>query len=548
MSIQIQFDGKQVPAEPGVSLFEVADALETSIPSSCRRVGRCRECMVEVTHGEELLTARSKEELDLPSGVRLACRSRLAAATGAVHIRSLRRGTLAIEEAVQHLPKSAHHLRPLDPAVYRQDGKLHLGDLVVADPGGPLHGVAVDVGTTTVALRVLDLETGRTVAAESFENPQRFGGSDIMARIHYDTEHPGRLLQRTLLGELARMVQGLPLESTSIYEYVIVGNSTMRDLFFGLDVTSIGQRPYWSQTEHEWRGGQRADTAVAAAARALRLPGHREARVYGLPLVSGHVGADAAACLLAIEPQESEELVAVMDLGTNTELFLGNRHRLVCASCPAGPAFEGRAITHGMPALDGAIARVKILDDGRVETQVLGGREAKGICGSGLIDLLSELRRTELLNGLGRFEDGAEEFVVDRRHGIVLRESDINELAQAKAANVAGLALVAQYYGCRWEDVSRLYLAGGFGRHLDVTAARRIGLIPDIPVERAVTVGNAALEGATRALLSRSRRRELTELVGRIEHVELERDPHFFDHFVTGCQFVPIGSTEGVAG
>jgi uncharacterized 2Fe-2S/4Fe-4S cluster protein (DUF4445 family) len=542
MSVNVSFNQQTHAAPAGRSLFEVADALQIVVPSSCKRAGRCRECLVEVTEGGECLSAPGKEERGLPEGYRLACRARIVTEEGNVGVRSLQRGSFQIEVAAQGLLAEQG---VAEPAVLRRDGRLYLGDVGCDDPGGPLHGVAVDVGTTTVALRILDLETHMEVASASFENPQRFGGTDVMARIQYDTEHPGRLLQRALLDELARVILRLPIDARTIYEYVVVGNSTMRDLVFGLDVSSIGQRPYRSLTEHEWRENRRTDTMLETTAKALRLPGHREARVLGLPLVSGHVGADAAACLLALRPHDREELVAIMDLGTNTELFLGNRERLLCASCPAGPAFEGRSITCGMPGLEGAIARIRIADDGKVETSVLGLKEPKGICGSGLIDLLSELRRTERMNHLGRLED-AEEFVVDRRHGIVLRESDINELAQAKAANVAGLVLVAQAYGCNWSDVSKLYLAGGFGRHIDVAAARAIGLVPDLPVERIVTVGNAALEGAVRALLSVRRRQELVELVGRIEHIELERDPSFFDHFVNGCQFVPIGSAPEV--
>jgi uncharacterized 2Fe-2S/4Fe-4S cluster protein (DUF4445 family) len=266
-----------------------------------------------------------------------------------------------------------------------------------------------------------------------------------------------------------------------------------------------------------------------------------------LPIIGGHVGADAAACLLAIEPHQSERLVAIMDLGTNTELFLGNRDKLLCASCPAGPAFEGRAITCGMPGLEGAIARVALAPDGRVSTEVIGGCKPEGICGSGLIDLLSELRRTGRMNDYGRFADGEDTFVVDPANQIIFREGDVNELAQAKGANVAGLQIVARHYGCALEDIDTFYLAGGFGRQLDIAAAKRIGLIPNLPDARIVAVGNLAIEGACIALLSTSRRRELEQLVTRIRHVELETDPDFFDHFVAGCRFHPIGSDETVS-
>jgi uncharacterized 2Fe-2S/4Fe-4S cluster protein (DUF4445 family) len=365
-----------------------------------------------------------------------------------------------------------------------------------------------------------------------------------MARIQYDTDHSGRLLQRTLLAYLTRVINGLPIAASSIYEYAIAGNSTMRDLLFGLDVRPIGQKPYRSTIEQAWRDGNRPDSSVSTRIRELRLPGHPEGRVYGLPLVGGHVGADAAACLLALEPHLSDDLVAIMDIGTNTEVFFGNRHRLLAASCPAGPAFEGGAISCGLPGVTGAIERVQIADDGKVEARVIGDAPADGICGSGLIDLLGELSRTGHMNERGRLESGDEAFVVDAARGIALRESDINELAQAKGANVAGLQIVARRAGRRLADLDRFYLAGGFGRHIDLAAARRIGLIPDLPDDRVVAVGNIAIEGAAIALLSVSRRRELEALVGTIEHVELETDPGFFDEFVAGCQFQAFGREE----
>jgi uncharacterized 2Fe-2S/4Fe-4S cluster protein (DUF4445 family) len=284
--------------------------------------------------------------------------------------------------------------------------------------------------------------------------------------------------------------------------------------------------------------------SVSARIRDLRLPGHPEGRVYGLPLVGGHVGADAAACLLALEPHRSDALVAIMDIGTNTEVFLGNRHGLLAASCPAGPAFEGGAISCGLPGVTGAIERVQIADDGTVHARVIGDAPADGVCGSGLIDLLGELSRTGQMNERGRLESGDEAFVVDAGRGIALRESDINELAQAKGANVAGLQIVARRAGRRLADLDCFYLAGGFGRHIDLAAARRIGLIPDLPDDRVVAVGNIAIEGAAIALLSVSRRRELETLVGTIQHVELETDPGFFDEFVAGCQFQPFGTLE----
>lgn len=547
MPLAFTIDGHTTTLRAGESLFDAAARVGVHVPSSCQRQGKCRECLVEIAAGMEHLTSRAPEEAHLAGDFRLSCRCRATDRTidSPVRGHTLRRGPLRIETDAMNLPHGAG-AAGLDPAVTRDGERVLLDGAEIDRRSGPVHGLAVDLGTTTIVVRCLDLETGATVATTAFENPQRFAGSDVMARIQFDTDHGGRLLQRTLLGYLGRAIATLPVEPRSIYEVVVAGNSTMRDLFFGLDVRSIGQKPYRSLIERDFRAGERATTALAVPAGKLRLPVHPAARVYGLPLVGSHVGADAAACLLAIAPHRSAEFVAIMDLGTNTELFIGNRHRLLAASCPAGPAFEGRGIACGMPALDGAVARIALDNAGRAQVQVIGGGAPEGICGSGLIDLLGELLRTGLMNVCGRFAHGEARFVVDAAHDIVLHESDVSELAQAKGANVAGLFGVAKRHGRSLASLDRFYLAGGFGRHIDVSAARRIGLIPDLPDEKIVPVGNAALAGATLALLSVTRRRELEELVKTIEHVELETDPEFFDHFVAGCQFRPIGAAEEI--
>jgi uncharacterized 2Fe-2S/4Fe-4S cluster protein (DUF4445 family) len=541
MAVTLSINAHAAEFPVGTSLFDAGERLGIAVPSSCRKQGKCRECLMEVVEGGECLTAPMAPEQHLAGNFRLSCCARVAVESGVVRAHTMRRAALHVEEGALSLPEHARLDRP-DPAVTRDGDRVCLDGREIARSTGPLLGVAIDIGTTTVVARVIDLETAVVVATASFENPQRFGGSDVMARIQYDCDHPGRLLQRTLLGYLSRAIRELPVDHQCIYEIVVAANSTMRDIFLGLDVRSIGQKPYWSKSEHAYRAGEATTTAVTKRARELQLPAHPEARVYALPIVGGHVGGDAAACLLALAPHRGDELVAIMDIGTNTELFMGNRHRLLAASCPAGPAFEGRAISCGMPGLDGAIARVHLPDDGAApEIRVLGDGAPEGICGSGLIDLLGELRRTERMNEFGRFEDGEPEFTVHRENKIVFHESDINELAQAKGANVAGLLTVAKASGISLNQLDRFYLAGGFGRHIDLAAAKRIGLVPDLPDEKIVQVGNASIEGASLALLSISRRRELEELVKTIGHIELESDPDFFDHFVQGCQFRPVG-------
>jgi uncharacterized 2Fe-2S/4Fe-4S cluster protein (DUF4445 family) len=534
----ITVDGVSGPARVGQTLFDCAEALGVSVPTSCHTQGKCRECLVEIEQGAELLSALTPQESHLGGRFRLACRTRLAA-TGEVRCRTLRRGSLRIETDAES--PTAGPLQ-LDPAVTRDGRHVLLDGVAIAAADGPLHGLAIDVGTTTVALRLYELESGRLLATQSFENPQRFGGSDVLARVHYDGLHGGRLLQRTLLGYLARSIAALPVDPLTIYELVVAGNPTMRDLLFGLDVQSLGVLPYRSVTEAALRSGSATSTSLATTGRRLRLPVHPEARVYGLPLVGSHVGADAAACLLATGMDAGMRIRALLDIGTNTEAFLGNAGRLLAASCPAGPAFEGGGVGCGMPALDGAIERVRLRDDGSCELRTIAGIAPEGICGSGLVDVLAELRRTGRMNEQGRFTEPGERVVLHEERRVFLSEADVNELAQAKGANAAGLRVLADVYGTELERIECLYLAGGFARHIDVDAACRIGLVPDLPRERIVKVGNAALLGASMALLSRSRRAGLEQVVQGVELVRLEAHPQFFDFFVQGCQFVPLGS------
>jgi uncharacterized 2Fe-2S/4Fe-4S cluster protein (DUF4445 family) len=548
MSVKLHLNGHVGDAATGVSLFACAEKLGVPVPTSCNKQGRCKECVVEVTAGMECLSKPGPEERHLKAPFRLSCCTRVVTEHGEVRCHTMRRGLMRIEKHAFKLPVHGPKWA-LEPAVKR-DGERILLDGVEIDRGtGPLHGLAIDLGTTTIVIRLLNLETGEVIADSSFENPQRFGGSDVMARIQYDTEDRTKTLQRTLAGYLSRAIAEFPADPRSIYEVVIAGNSTMRDMFFRLSVYSIGQSPYQSITELELASGARTSTSLSEVAHRLGLPVHPKARVYGLPIISGHVGADAAACMLAVDIANEDRLVAVMDIGTNTELIVGNRHRVLAASCPAGPAFEGGQIAFGMPGLPGAIERVAVRDDGTAELTVIGDSPAEGICGSGLVDLLSELLRTGYMNLLGRFEDSAQDFVVaaDGDSPITFSEADVNALAQAKGANVAGLQIAFAEYGIRYSDLDVFYLAGGFGKHLSIASSKRIGLIPNIADARIVQVGNAAVEGACIALLSVSKRAELEQLVRRVTHCRLETHPRFFDYFVEGCQFAPVGDVQEVS-
>lgn len=538
MTLRLEVDGCGVHPGAGETLFAAAERAGVTVPTSCRKQGKCRECLLEVEEGGDLLSPLAEQERHLEGAYRLACRTTVReGATGTVRCRTLRRGALQIETGTGELSLPPW---PLEPAVTREGERVFLDGAIAGVSTGPLLGLALDLGTTTIALRLYDLERGALLGTRAFENPQRFGGSDVMARIRYDAEHPGRLLQRTLIGYLRQAVASLAVDPDTIWEVVVAGNPTMRDLFFGLDVQGLGRLPYRSASEAAWRGGFAHGTTLVDSGADLRLPMRREGRVYGLPLIASHVGADAAAALLAVGLFEGPELRALMDIGTNTEVLLGNGERILAASCPAGPAFEGGGLRAGMPALEGAIERIRLGPDGVVEMRVIGGGDPVGICGSGLVDLLAELRRTGRMNAQGRLEEG--NFVIDPAGRLHLDEHDVSVLAQAKGAHAAGLRILADAWGVPPDRVERWYLAGGFSRSLDLDAARRIGLIPDVPDERFTRVGNAALEGASIALRSGRARAALEKAVQRVELVRLEAHPRFFDCFVEGCQFEPFGA------
>jgi uncharacterized 2Fe-2S/4Fe-4S cluster protein (DUF4445 family) len=232
--------------------------------------------------------------------------------------------------------------------------------------------------------------------------------------------------------------------------------------------------------------------------------------------------------------------VILVDVGTNTEVVIGNRDRLLAASCPAGPAFEGGEVTYGMPGYDGAVEKVTISKTGEADSVVIGDADPVGICGSGLIDLLAELRRTDLMNVLGKFNDGAEEYEFSSENNLTLSRADVSALAQAKAANYCGQAIVLREYGLPIDGFEKLYLAGGFANYVDEKNAIDIGFIANMPLDKVEKIGNASLEGAGIMLLSTVKREEIEKLTATIEHVELETAPDFFDFFVEGCHFKPM--------
>ena len=524
------------PIATGRTIFDYADEFDVQVPTSCFRNGICHECVVEIQQGMEGLVPRTEAESFLRENYRLACQARVVDTAVDITFSPLRRKP-------KILTVTKDKKTTFDPVVTRRDDAIFYDNEEIDRYRGSLYGLAIDLGTTTVVMDFVDLESCQSVHVCSFENPQRFGGSDVMHRISYDSEYKGELWNAIINAINHEIIQWCEQSGTTrqeIYEIVVAGNSTMRDLFFRFDVQSIGQKPYKSLVENEYIAGKRETTALTIGTRRLGLRANPKARVYGLPIIASHVGGDVAADIATVDLAVQPGVSMLVDVGTNTEVVIAGNGRMITASCPAGPAFEGGGIKFGMPGYEGAIETIK-WNDGRFNWNTIGGTTPEGICGSGLIDLLAELRRHDMMTPKGVFSDRKQfEIPVVTEAGISLSRQDASNLAQAKAANYCGQYIVMRTFGASPKDVDRLFLAGGFANYVNVRNAIDIGFLAPVPEDRIIKVGNAAAQGAREILLSCSRRKILESLVKDIEHIELETTSDFFDIFVEACQFKPM--------
>ena len=532
-------DGHRLPAHPGRSLLDAVEELGVAVPASCRSSGRCHECVVEVSGGAEQLTPPTDAESFLAHGFRLACQARVARTDRDVVLAVLRRPLRILLESAD----AAAAPVALDPAITVERGTVMRGAHPIGPRRGPLLGLALDVGTTSVVFELVDLESGVVVHVGGFENPQRFGGSDVMTRIAYERDRPGELrraLRRGLNHALAASYRALGVDRHDVYDAVVVGNTTMRDLFFGLDVAPIGAVPFRSVTEAAMRTGGASTTALTRAAHELGMFVHPNAEVLGGPIVGSHVGADAAADLLATGFARRPGVSLLVDIGTNTELVISNGSRMLAASSPAGPAFEGGGVASGMPAVDGAIESIRWVR-GEPAWVTIGGADPVGLCGSGLVDALAGALARGLLLPEGRLAPGTERIDVVHGARVGLSRRDVSNLAQAKAATASAARVLMRSVGVVPSDLDRVILAGGFANALDVGNAIAIGLLPPVPPNRVVRAGNASVAGARAMLVSRAARHDLDRLARGIGHVELEAEPDYFELFTDGCRFEPIG-------
>ena len=428
------------------------------------------------------------------------------------------------------------------------------------DEGG-LFGLAIDLGSTTIAAHLVDLETGNVRASAGVMNPQIRFGEDLMSRVSYAMMNPGGAAEmtaavRVALNDLARAVADeAGIGPDRLYEAVIVGNPVMHHLLLGIDPVELGQAPFALATSD----------ALDLAARDLDLDAlNPAAQVYILPCIAGHVGADAAAVALAEAPQDRDEMVLIVDVGTNAEILLGNKTKVLACSSPTGPAFEGAQISSGQRAAPGAIERVEInpatkeprfcvigcdlWSDDPDFAAATAASGVTGICGSGIIEAVAEMRMAGLLDPSGLIGSAAQTgsarcIPEGRTHAYLLHDAtatggprilvtqgDIRAIQLAKSALYAGARLLMDELAL--EHVDRVILAGAFGAHISPKHAMVLGMIPDAPLDRVTSAGNAAGTGARIALCARSARRRIEQVVGRIEKIETAIAPRFQEHFV----------------
>jgi uncharacterized 2Fe-2S/4Fe-4S cluster protein (DUF4445 family) len=592
------------------SVLDAAHASGVPIEATCGGRGRCRSCRIKLISGE-VPPASVQEVLQLGAdevreGFRLACQTKLIEditvadmppkSEGGHQIlgsgADIARDGFAIASGVKKhfvtakTPKSEHHqtsdleetlavlpgpvdrnlplelLRDLPMKLRRDAGRLTVTefngrviDIEAGDTTQHCYGMAFDIGTTSIVGSLMDLTSGEQLAEVGGMNPQAVYGGDLMSRIAYAQFDDKKLA--TLRGKVLLAVNDFIKEACAkagihpgqVYKIIVVGNTCMHHVFLGVDVTYVGLAPYSPVLRHP----------VVVSAGELPLKAAPRAQVCLLPLVAGFVGADTMACILATRIYESEEIRALVDIGTNGEVVMGNKDRLMACSAPAGPALEGAQIRHGMRGALGAIEKVSVGED--LECTVIGGVPAIGICGSGLIDACAKLVDARVLDSSGRLRrerrellskalrerlvDGAEgcQFVLvaaaqsGKEEAISLTQADIRQLQLAKSAIFSGIVLLQRVMDVPNESLEELMLCGGFGNYINIESALKIRLLPGLRAEQVSYRGNAALTGAQMALLSERERNRAEELAARIEHVALAARPDFQDIFVDGMNF-----------
>jgi uncharacterized 2Fe-2S/4Fe-4S cluster protein (DUF4445 family) len=586
--------GRKGECRDNETVLDCARSLGIGISSICGGRGTCGTCRVQLTEGElseispdELLKLTKKE---IGDGWRLACRTyprsdcqviiapEALSATERIHLEGretavafdppvkayqlkMTAPTLAdqtadaerVLSALKHQHKVIcsridnnvlHSLSPdLRKLKWECQATVRGNEVIAIMPlNSRQFGMAVDLGTTTIAAYLVDMETGKTLVSRGAMNPQIGYGEDVISRIDYAVNKPGdgKKLQKLVVDRLNELAKDLCKEvgasPKSIVEMTLVGNTAMHHLFLNLPVRQLVLTPF-----------------TAAVSMALDIKGYdlglkitAGGYMHLPPVVTGFVGADHIAMLQAIDHRKDHEVIVALDIGTNTEISLIHGNNITSTSCASGPAFEGGHIKQGMRAAKGAIERIRI-DNKVVEYQTIGGAPPIGICGSGVLDALAQMYVAGVIDASGRFAkefpgirhtEGTSEYVLAEREedgekiSIVINQKDIRELQLAKAAIRSGIQLLIERGGFKEEDIDRIIVAGAFGTYIDLSSAMISGLLPTLPIERFEQVGNAAGTGAKMNLVSLTIRKEARDILSRAVYIELAGTPEFKRAFI----------------
>lgn len=410
------------------------------------------------------------------------------------------------------------------------------------------HGIAVDIGTTTVVVYLVDMSTGEILDIGSTYNSQMRYGDDVITRIVHATEGGGLdELRDAVVGDINTIVESLSerhnIQKCEIITATISGNTTMAHLFWGLNPASIREEPYIPTLNNfpYWKAGT------------ARLSINPQSPVYTLPCVASYVGGDIVSGVLATKMHRNPEIALFMDIGTNGEIAIGNNEWLMTAACSMGPCFEGSGIRCGMRATGGAIEKVRINPDTlEPEIGVIGGQRPMGLCGSGMIDVISEMFIVGLIDQKGKIQKGKTERIREGEDGmefviyrdkeldkdIVITEVDIENIIRAKAALYAGIKTLLSEIGFSIDAIEKVYIAGGFGNYIDIDKALILGMLPDIPKERFFFMGNTSITGAYLCLLSQELKKEAEEIASKMTYIELSVSRSFMDEYMS-AMFLP---------
>ena len=592
--VDMQPVGRRVDVKAGTTLLEAAQESGVGLVSLCGGEGWCESCLVRIASGE--VNPPTQSELDyldveaVSAGFRLACQViprtdvridippeslstpqrlqvegkdfeiSLAPIVEYVDIEispptieDLRADADRVQDALAdhgfpdvrlELPVLSDISDILRTNKWSVRIVLRESEVIAILPSGSgIFGISVDIGTTKLALYRVDLSTGEVITKFGEMNPQIAYGEDVVSRIDYATQNQdGRqTLQSAIVNALNKIIQSVckssKINHRQIVDAVIVGNTAMHHLFTALPVKQLVFAPYVPAVNEP--------IDIRASAIGVRLaPG---AYIHLLPNIAGYVGADHSAVILSTELWKTDKTVMAIDIGTNTEISLVANGRLMSCSCASGPAFEGAHITHGMRAAPGAIERVQIID-GKIRIFTIDDQPPVGICGSGILDVVAEMKAANLMDEKGALIDGQLnirkgnnnrlEFLLvpmessGNGRDITVSRADVNEIQLAKAAIRAGQEILLNKAGITAQDIDEIIIAGAFGTYIDVPNAISVGMFPDIPVQRFRQIGNAAGMGAVQALISVKHRQLITDVIKNVEYIELTTYENFQKEFV----------------